>query len=186
MATVLQKTGLGIAAGLIALSAPILTHADGTGLMLGAGGYYGAVDDNVDGSDFNLGNVKIDDSSGAYNLDIGYRFNKWIAVDAGYWGLGEYKSDKILNTDFTTDASAWTVGGIASVPIWIIDIYARGGAAYWETDTKGIGDDDGVDAYYGLGAAFNLGGSLDIYGEWIRFDLNTDLDLLGIGVRWTF
>lgn len=160
--------------------------ADGKGLMLGGGLYYANVSGKLDGGS-GIDDIKFDDSSGAYNLDIGWRFNKWIAVDAGYWGLGEYKADdNVLGEDFKTDTSAWTVGGIFSVPIWIIDIYARGGAAWWEANTKGIDNDDGTDPYYGLGAAFNLGGSLDIYGEWTRFDLNTDIDLFGVGVRWTF
>lgn len=163
---------------------PIAAQAD-SGLMIAGGAYYGAVNENVDG-DFDTDKIKVDDSSGAYTLGVGYRFNKWLAVDAGYWGLGEYTSDKIANgRDFTTDASAWTLGGMVSIPVWIIDIYGRAGAAWWETDND-FGKDDDTDPYYGVGVAFNIGSSLDIYGEWTRFDLNTDLDLLGVGIRWTF
>jgi OOP family OmpA-OmpF porin len=183
MATLAQKTKLGLAASALALSIPTAAIADGTGLMLGGGLYYGTVDERV--SDF--GDIKLDDSSGAYNLDIGWRFNKWIAVDAGYWGLGEYKSDdSFLGQDIKVNSSAWTVGGIGSIPIWIIDLYARLGAAWYENNVSGFDNDDGTNAYYGLGIAFNIGSSLDIYGEWTRFDVDTDLDLFGLGLRWTF
>ncbi len=180
MSILSKKTKLGLAAILATLLLPMTASADGKGLMLGGGLYYGSVSEKDDG-------FKIDDSSGAFNLDVGWRFNKWIALDAGYWELGDYKSDKNpLGQDFKTETSAWTAGGMVSVPIWIIDIYGRLGAAWWEANPNGFDKEDGTDAYYGLGLAFNLGGSLDIYGEWTRFDLNTDLDLFGLGVRWTF
>ena len=184
MTTLAQKSKLGLAAAALALSVPTAAIAEGDGLMLGGGLYWGLVNDKASDDFFD---VKVDDNSGAYNLDIGWRFNKWIAVDAGYWGLGEYKSDKNSDGDnFKASSSAWTVGGIASIPVWIIDIYGRLGAAWWETSAKHAFSDDGTDAYYGLGLAFNVGSSLDIYGEWTRFDVGADLDLFGLGVRWTF
>lgn len=182
MTTFAQKTKLGLAAGALALSIPTAAIADGTGLMLGGGAYWGSVSEKTG----DLNEFDIDDNSGAYNLDIGWRFNKWIAVDAGYWGLGEYKVESRLG-DSKVDSSAWTVGAIGSIPIWIIDIYGRLGAAWYNNDSRIDSiSDDGTNAYYGLGVAFNIGGSLDLYGEWTRFDIDTDLDLFGLGVRWTF
>ena len=65
-----------------------------------------------------------------------------------------------------------------------MDFYARVGLAYWEYDGRNI-DEDGNDPYFGLGAAFNIGSSLDIYGEWVRFDQEAKIDSLGLGIRWT-
>ena len=36
-----------------------------------------------------------DDNAVGYNAGAGYRFTKWLAVDAAYWDLGEFKSDKL-------------------------------------------------------------------------------------------
>ena len=193
MSTLIEKSKLGLAAGLLSMSVATAVHAESDGnrgFMIGAGLYYGLVDDKVDG-DFEFSDVKIDDSSAAYNFMAGYRLNNWLAFDGGYWNLGEYTSDRLPNGDkVQSEATAWTLGGIASVPLWIIDVYGRVGVAWWETSTKNGSDDDSTDWYYGLGAALNLGGSIDLYAEWVRFDLgsdvNTDIDLLGIGVRWTF
>lgn len=171
---------LTLVAAIATASLPLTSWADGKGLMLGGGIYYATINESENIEDIR---IKFDDSSAAYNLDIGWRFNKWIGVDLGYWGLGEYKAD---DSDFKTDTSAVTLGVLASIPVWIIDIYGRGGAAWWEASNKNFDNDDGTDPYYGLGLAFNLGGSLDIYGEWVRFDLNTNYDTFGIGVRWTF
>jgi OOP family OmpA-OmpF porin len=194
MSTLIEKSKLGLAAGLLSMSIATAVHAESDGnrgLMIGAGLYYGLVDDKID-SDFDFSDVKIDDSSAAYNFMAGYRLNNWLAVDGGYWNLGDYTSDRLPVTGdkVKTEVSAWTLGGIASVPLWILDVYGRAGVAWWETNTKNGEDDDATDWYYGLGAALNLGGSIDLYAEWVRFDLgsdvNTDIDLLGIGVRWTF
>ena len=74
---------------------------------------------------------------------------------------------------------------MVSVPLWIMDFYGKAGVAFWDYDGRNF-DADGEDLYFGLGAAFNIGSSLDIYGEWVRFDQDAEIDALGVGVRWTF
>ena len=170
-------------AGLL-LTAPF-ANADGKGFMVGAGGYFSTVDGKVDSGDPDRGDVKFDDNSFAYNLAVGWRFTKWLAIDAGYWDLGDYDSDKIDNQKFSLDGETWSVGGMVSVPLWIVDVYARGGVSWWEATSRAV-DDDGTDPYYGIGGSFNIGGSLDLYAEWIRFDIGADVDTFGIGARFTF
>ena len=172
--------------GFTALLMPGIASADGVGLMLGGGGTYGQIDDDFDLEDLDGVEAFFDDKSFGLNGNIGWRFNKWIAVDGGYWDLGEFKSDRDgSGRKAKLDFDALTLGGMVSVPLWILDIYARGGAAFWDADSRELSD-DGTDPYYGIGAAVNIGGSLDIYLEIIRFDLETDIDTAGLGVRWTF
>ena len=130
--------------------------------------------------------MDFDTSSTSFNIGGGYRFNKWLALDGGYWDFGNYKSDRDEDGDREKfDATAWTLGGMVSVPLWIMDFYAKAGVAFWDYDGRNF-DADGEDLYFGLGAAFNIGSSLDIYGEWVRFDQDAEIDALGVGVRWTF
>lgn len=167
------------------LGASPLASADGKGLMVGGGGYYSTVDGKIDTGDPDGGDVKFDDNSFAYNLAVGWRFTKWLAIDAGYWDLGDFDSDKIEEGKLSLDGETWTVGGMLSVPLWIIDVYARGGVSWWEAKSRAL-DDDGTDPYYGIGGSFNIGGSLDFYAEWIRFDIGADIDTFGVGARFTF
>ncbi|MEH6568719.1 MAG: outer membrane beta-barrel protein [Halioglobus sp.] len=191
MSKLIKNTGLAAALGCAAImtSFQVAAESENAGWFIGGGVYYSGLDDTFDDVD-DIGDVfeiDLDDNSTAFNLAGGYRINHWLAVDAGYWDLGNYSSD--FDEDFgreKVDATAWTVGGMASVPLWIMDFYARGGAAFWDFDGRGAADSDGTDPYYGLGAAFNVGRSLDIYAEWIRFDLDTEVDTFGLGVRWTF
>jgi OmpA-OmpF porin, OOP family len=165
-----------------------LAHADGVGFMLGGGGSYAQVDDDYDLDEIeDITDITFDDSSFSYNLNAGWRFNKWLSVDAGYWDLGSYKSEiEGLDRKQSFDSSAFTLGGMVSIPVWIIDLYARAGVAMWEVEGRNI-DEDGSDPYYGIGGAFNIGASLDIYLEAIRFEAaDSNLDTVGLGVRWTF
>jgi hypothetical protein len=180
---------LALLASVLTLTAALPAKADGVGFFLGGGGNLTAIDDT-----FNINNFTqpedietiFDDSSLGFNFGGGWRFNKWIAIDAAYWDLGEFRSDRGLGGEkFDLDAKALTLGGIVSLPIWIIDLYARGGVARWELESGPL-DDDGTNAYYGAGLAFNIGASLDIYLEVLRFDMDSHLDSIGAGVRFTF
>lgn len=165
-----------------------LAQADGTGLFIAGGANYAQLDTSIDDDiDFDDDiEALFDDKSVGYNLGAGWRFTKWLAVDAAYWDLGEFKSDKLDNGEkLGFDTSIWTVGGIVSAPLWILDIYGRAGAAMWEVDSRYI-DEDGTDLYYGVGAALNVFSSIDLYLEYVRFDADEAIDTAGLGVRWTF
>ena len=107
-------------------------------------------------------------------------------MDAAYWDIGEFKSDELGNGQKVAyDTSMWTVGGIVSVPLWVLDVYGRMGAAMWDVDSRYI-ENDGTDIYYGVGAALNIFGSLDLYAEYVRFDADEAIDSVGLGLRFTF
>jgi len=178
----------GLAALIFVLALP--AQADSSGFFLAGGVNFNAIDDTFDKDDFTPPEdleSAYDDSSEGFNLGGGWRFNKWLAVDAAYWDFGEFRSDRdpITGEKDDLDVTVITLGGIASVPLWIFDIYARGGAAFWDVEGDRF-EDDGTDLYYGVGAALNIFGSLDIYLEALRFDMETDLDSIGVGLRFTF
>ncbi|MEH6569091.1 MAG: outer membrane beta-barrel protein [Halioglobus sp.] len=189
MANLLTRSLVSFLAALIFVLA-LPAQADGTGFFLAGGLNYNALDDTFDKDNFSPPEdleSAYDDSSQGFNLGGGWRFNKWLAVDAAYWDFGEFRSDRdpISGEKDDLDATIITLGGIASVPLWIFDIYARGGAAFWDLE-GGRFDEDGTDLYYGVGAAVNIFGSLDIYLEAVRFDLESDINSIGAGLRFTF
>ncbi len=162
--------------------------ADSTGFFIAGGANYAEIDSSVE-DDLDLGDgleALFDDRAAGYNLGAGYRFNKWLAVDAAYWDIGEFKSDELESGQkIAYDTSIWTVGGIVSVPLWVLDVYGRMGAAMWDVDSRFI-ENDGTDLYYGVGAALNIFGSLDLYAEYVRFDADEAIDSVGLGLRFTF
>ncbi len=173
--------------GATALSVNV-ARADSTGFFIAGGANYAEFDsdleDEIDWSE-DL-EAFFDDKAVGYNLGAGYRFNKWLAVDAAYWDLGEFKSDEVEGFGkLKYDATIWTVGGIVSVPLWILDVYGRVGAAMWDADSRYI-EEDGTDLYYGAGVALNIFGSLDLYAEYVRFDTDNAIDSANLGLRFTF
>lgn len=193
MNNTIHRAGMAAAISCAALAYSATASADSderyenkVGWMIGGGAYYSDLDSRVDIDRDDLDFASFNTSSGSFTLQGGYRFNTWLSADVGYWDLGNYKSDRDVDGEREKfDATAWTVGGMVSVPLWIMDLYARAGAAFWEWDGRNI-DADGTDPYFGLGAAFNIGGSLDLYAEWVRFDQDADIDAIGVGARWTF
>ena len=177
--------GLALMSLTLSLSVPEAL-ADGVGLFIGGAVQYGQLDQDFKLEDADDIKAVFDDKDVGFNLGVGWRFNKWLAVDAGYWDFGTFKSDALKTGDkIDLDTTSYTVGGIFSVPLWIFDVYARGGAAFWDADSSEL-DNDGTDPYYGIGGAFNFLGSTDFYLEWVRFDLDTDIDTFSLGVRFTF
>lgn len=179
-----------LALGVAALLMPSLASAGSSGFFLEGGGYYTELDTKVNDIDWDddVEDIiaRFDDSSAGYNLGAGWRFNKWLSVDAGYWDLGDFDSDSLSNgRKISYETTAYTLGGMVSVPLWILDVYGRAGVAMWDADSRYISD-DGTDAYYGVGAALNIFSSLDIYVEYVRFDMETAIDTAGLGLRFTF
>ena len=163
--------------------------ADGVGWFLQGAAQYGQLDARIEDEDLDFDEAIeafFDDSSVGFNAGGGYRFNKWLAIDAAYWDLGEFKSDDLDNGDkIKYETTAFTLGGMVSVPLWILDIYGRLGAAYTDVDSRFISDSS-TDAYYGAGVALNIGGSFDIYLEYLRLDADDAIDTGSLGVRFTF
>lgn len=173
--------------GATALAASV-AQADSTGFFIAGGANYAQFDSDLeDEIDWNDDiEAFFDDKAVGYNLGGGYRFNKWLAVDAAYWDLGEFKSDSLENGQkFKYDTSIWTVGGIVSAPLWILDVYGRMGAAMWDAESRYI-EEDGTDIYYGAGVALNVFRSLDLYVEYVRFDFDNAIDSANLGMRFTF
>ena len=152
--------------------------ADEGGVVVGGGAYFSQIDEDA--------GVLFNDSDNAYTGSIGWRFNEWISIDAGYWDLGEYNSDR-FGDGYRIDASVdtWSLGAIVGMPIGVVDLYLRGGMAFWDADA-GIFEENDRDPYYGFGLGFDLNDNIQIYSEWIRFDIAASIDTLGVGLRYTF
>ena len=184
----LLNTPAALALALAMGLAPRPALADSTGLFIAGGANYAELDSSIEDDLEDIEDLEalFDDRAVGYNLGAGYRFNKWLAIDAAYWDLGEFKSDKLTNGQkIGFDTTIWTVGGIVSVPLWILDIYGRAGVAMWDVDSRFISE-DGTDPYYGAGVALNIFGSTDLYLEYVRFDAEEAIDSANLGIRFTF
>lgn len=148
------------------------------GLYIGAGAY--KADMNVD---------EFDDDDIVPAGFVGYQFLDtnvlMLSAELGYYDLGEYQG-----RDYEVDASALTLAGVAYLPLGpFFELYAKAGIASVSVDVKTFGSKDNYDdeaAFGGIGFAFDILDTVDIYVEYLAFDTEVDSQMVGVGVRLDF
>jgi OOP family OmpA-OmpF porin len=140
------------------------------------------------------GSSTFDDSDTSWSIFGGYRFNPFIAVEAGYVDLGNapYRSSGNVNPPgpvASTPASAnidfsstgITIAAVGSLPLGeMFDLHARLGLLFADTEidlSTAIGtgrasdtlSSSSEDALYGIGAALHVGASWTLSVDWQRF-----------------
>ncbi|MFT5710921.1 MAG: hypothetical protein ACI8QT_001621 [Halioglobus sp.] len=151
--------------------------ASADGFYVGAGVYKADMD--IDGFD--------DDYAPAGF--VGYQFIDsnflMLSAELGYYDLGAADSK-----NYKVDASAFTLAGVAYLPIGpFFEVYVKAGVASVSIDVEAFGkkdDFDGEKAFGGVGFAFDLLDTVDIYAEYLVFDTNIDSEMVGVGIRLDF
>jgi hypothetical protein len=134
-------------------------------------------------------------------IAAGYRFLKWVAVEASYQDYGQPEDD-VLGLRLQGEFDAFSVSAVGLLPLGNFDLFARGGLARWQGSLTAVGFDievseDNVDPLFGLGAQYRLGQlaiRLEYEAVLLGFDDDEDdqadgddwVDLLSVGVTWTF
>lgn len=202
---------VGIVLGALALS-PVAA-ADNSGIYIGA--HVGEVD-MPDEVQLGVPNValmtgKTDGSVVRPGVDIGYRFNRNIALELGYVDLGDMKAN-ISDASGASDANArvrFSATGVSlalvgNFPVGKWEPYVKAGALFSSTTLKYTGavagnafaaeiDNDAEDALYGFGVGYALTESLELVLDATYFDEigdpgqgQSDYFKTSLGVIWQF
>lgn len=167
----------------------------GAGFVIGLqGGYADTHWDNVlnvfnntdifDTFGFQATSVDIDDQGFAARGFLGYDFNRYFGLEAGYTYLPKAK----VNVGFLNGASAsnsvknYTVDLLAKLMIPVVDgfgLYAKAGAAYFksswsnpvvdDTGTTVVDDVSHVGPAFGVGATYEIVPNLNADLSWMRY-----------------
>ncbi len=158
------------------------------GIYVGAN--YGYL--KVDGDD------DFDDNSDVMQGLVGYKFNKYLALEGSYINFGDYGNGV---------ANAETDGYTAAIKVMLpiadrVELYAKGGQLWYSTDYDVVGfsgNDDGEGVFAGAGVAFKVTDRFLINAEytWYDADINvdnvanggktdTDFNQASIGVEYRF
>jgi hypothetical protein len=175
----MRKSIIALATAALGLTA-LPTLAADNGIYLG--GSIGQTGVQIDEFDY-------DADATSYKLIAGWRFLDWLAVEGNYIDFGS-ADDTVSGTRLETDLSGVSLSAVGFLPVGPVDLFARVGAVDWSADlsAEGFGRDseDGTDFTYGVGAQFRVW-SLGIRAEYEIFDFeDADVDMLSIGVTWTF
>lgn len=150
--------------------------ADDSGVYIGAGvGQVDTPDNAVLGvPEVPLLTGRTRDTQFTPAVQLGYRFNRNIAVELGYVDLGDVKAN-VVDASGSSDASAqlkFSADGISLALLGVFPIgnwepYVKAGVLFSSTTLKYAGsiggnafaaslDNDAEDALYGLGVRYNL------------------------------
>lgn len=175
----------------LALLVPVTGMAAGRD---GSGMYVGAAANRLDASFDDASNVSFDDSDTTWSVFGGFMFNKWFGAEVGYLDLGSYASDSGLKLD--ADAIS-----LAAVANWNLSnnfaLYGKLGVFFLESNSEqvipGIGlvqdGEDSTQEYVAVGAQFNFGNGLGLYGEYSWADTSVNdlnIDIISVGLKYYF
>jgi OmpA-OmpF porin, OOP family len=204
----------GVALGLTAMA------SHGQGFQPGAylGGSLGtlraddlsAVSQAMQGQGLSVRTVSVDDSDTGWKLFVGYRFNRYFAVEGGYTSLGEYGYQGQVTTDpgtvdGTFKADDWNAFAIGIVPLTDeFELFGKAGLGYWQADlavtgtfagrTAQAAESSGTSPIAGLGGKYDFSPAWGLRFEWERYfkvgkdteSGQTDIDLWSIGLQYRF
>jgi OOP family OmpA-OmpF porin len=151
---------------------------------------------NVSGQDLTgLANASVDDSDTTYTVRGGYRFHPNLAVELGYYDLGQYSfngTSGAVAVSGSAKAKSYGVSLVAIAPIQAFDLYGRVGWAESELKvnantalaTANASDRQG-EATYGLGARWNFSKNIGLFAEWMKNDkIKVDNYMAGVDFRF--
>lgn len=188
-----------LAAGLLALAAPLVQAASEapqppeSGFYVGAGIGKATAKDWCSEPALASGAARCDDKDTSWRLLAGYQFNRHIAIEGGYHNLGKFQA-LVAGTGAQTElnTTAWEAVALGIVPIGgIVSAYGKLGA--FRGETRGGGTRANIEekkgaVTFGAGVQAHLHSSFAVRGEWQRypklgggaFGATTDVNVISV------
>ena len=141
----------------------------------------------------------IDGDEDSTTYEVGFKFNRFFGVQAGYHDFSKYLSMSTCPacTALTVPVEAETTAySLAIVPqldlFWRLSVFGKAGVVFTETeldsvigDTREFIDDfSDEDIIYGVGARFRLISNLSVFAEWES--IAEDLETVSVGATLQF
>jgi len=192
----MKKTVLCLLVVLVAATIPV--SASDTGFYLGAG--IGQA--SYDILDFypTLGDA-VESPTPGLTIYGGYRFLKFLAVEAGYSDLGspQWQERNVQGYQERAEVSVkgWDAFVVAILPVSnVVDIYGKLGIMAWDTEITSFQQGDyiysesstGTDTAYGIGAGFWVGPNVTLRGEaeWFKIGDYSTVPFYSFKLTYTF
>lgn len=129
------------------------------------------------------GPITLDRRDTTYKVFGGYQATDSFAVEGTYRDFGESEEGP-----FRTETDGLDVSAVGMLLIGPVDVFARGGVIFWDTNGRGgLSDDHGEDLSWGVGGALKLGDAwFRVEGEWFDVELPGDVQTVTASVAWSF
>ena len=124
---------------------------------------------------------EISEYSTGWKLFGGFQSASILGVEGGYRDLG-----KVTDSAYYSKTKGWDVAAIGHLKVSVIDLFAKAGAFFYETDATLFNESDTA-LIWGLGAGVSLGG-IGIRLEWESMEVKSpdSLTMLSLGATLGF
>ncbi len=148
-----------------------------------------------------VANTSVDRKNFGFQLNAGYSFNRYIAIEAFYQGNIEASIDNVVS-DGSAEAKTAGIVAIGKFPITSkVDVFAKAGVGRMDMKFKTLGTNesfDGTSTIYGVGVSRKVSEEIIVVGEYTIqksdlkaddpdfFDWDTKISSFSIGIRYQF
>jgi OOP family OmpA-OmpF porin len=162
----------------------------------GDNGFYAGMNLGIGKPDINTPNGTSKDSSVVAGGVVGYKFNKYFAVESQYTGIGRV-TDKVNGS---AKGDAISLSGLGILPLTDnFDLYGKLGLAVAKTSVSGglasMSDATRTAMTYGVGAQYNVNQNIGLRLGWDRYNAaidvagnnkNNNADVISVGALYSF
>lgn len=133
-----------------------------------------------------------DDSDTSWKLLGGYRFNRYVGVEASYIDWGEVTARFNTGAQVAAKQHSYGLAAVGTVPLGErFELFGKAGFLKTEQETRRITPNpltvnrDETEFHYGLGAKYAFTRNWALRGEWENTD-KLKVQMLSIGVEYRF
>ena len=134
----------------------------------------------------------VDDQDNSWKVIAGYHLNPYLGVEANDIDFCDTSAPVTpLGQRFNAEAKGFALYAVGSVPISMVDLYAKAGSA--RIDGEGqfgalAFNDDDTEFAYGAGVRVRLMENFALNAEYEKFETDVvgDLDLITLGATYSF
>jgi hypothetical protein len=171
-----------------------------SGLYVGAGiGQFNVQIDDINQTDNAI--QRLDDDDAAWKAFVGYRFNRFIAVEGAYLDLGKpngRSSASGSSGDYRLRVKGFAPYVIGTLPLGPVELFGKAGYYFYDVDLRVDIDDplapdidsskSDEDFIYGVGVGATFFDHLNARLEYERVDSSVidDADALWLSASWRF
>ncbi|MEM1250393.1 MAG: outer membrane beta-barrel protein [Acidobacteriota bacterium] len=135
----------------------------------------------------------IDGDEDSTTFEIGFKVNRFWAVQAGYHDFGDFDTS-VFGCEacgegglaLRADTKAYSLSFVPQLDlIWRLSVFGKVGLVIWESEIDALDEDfTEEDIIYGLGARFRLLGNLSVFAEWEQ--IASDIETVSLGAHLQF
>ena len=167
-------------------------NTEGFYLGAGVGDFSSAVDEINSLDDVDDVGIDFSDGDNAKKIFAGWRFNRFVAVQADFVDFGEASGFVSPSVSGTSDVEGIAPSVVGTLPLGPVELFGRVGMMFYEVDLNLTGgrfiDESGEDLVWGAGVGIDIGERLNLRLEYEEIDIAEldEADALWLNLAWKF